>query len=48
MKPTRKQVRRVANATLQDFMPLQVQFDGKPQKLQLIALTIIPLPSPGR
>ena len=46
MKPGEKQFWRVANATLQDFMPLQVQFDGKPQKLQLIALDGYPLPTP--
>jgi FtsP/CotA-like multicopper oxidase with cupredoxin domain len=44
MKPGEKQFWRVANATIQDFMPLQVQFDGKPQKLQLIALDGYPLP----
>jgi FtsP/CotA-like multicopper oxidase with cupredoxin domain len=46
MKPGEKQFWRVANATIQDFMPLQVQFDGKPQKLQLIALDGYPLLKP--
>jgi FtsP/CotA-like multicopper oxidase with cupredoxin domain len=46
MKPGEKQFWRVANATIQDFMPLQVQFDGKPQKLQLIALDGYPLAKP--
>jgi FtsP/CotA-like multicopper oxidase with cupredoxin domain len=46
MKPNEKQFWRVANATIQDFMPLQVQFDGKPQKLKLIALDGYPLPKP--
>jgi FtsP/CotA-like multicopper oxidase with cupredoxin domain len=44
MKPNEKQFWRVANATIQDFMPLQVQFNGVPQKLQLIALDGYPLP----
>lgn len=43
MKPNEKQFWRVANATNQDFMPLQVLFDGKPQQLQLIALDGYPL-----
>jgi FtsP/CotA-like multicopper oxidase with cupredoxin domain len=43
MKPNEKQFWRVANATLQDFMPLQVQFDGKAQKLQVVALDGYPL-----
>ncbi len=46
MKPHEKQFWRVANATLQDFMPLQVQFNGVPQKLQLIALDGYPLAKP--
>jgi len=46
MKPNEKQFWRVANATIQDFMPLQVQFNGKPQKLQLIALDGYPLAKP--
>jgi FtsP/CotA-like multicopper oxidase with cupredoxin domain len=43
MKPNEKQFWRVVNATIQDFMPLQVWFNGKPQKLQLIALDGYPL-----
>lgn len=46
MKPGEKQFWRVANATIQDFMPLQVQFDGVPQKLQVIALDGYPLAKP--
>lgn len=46
MKPNEKQFWRVANATIQDFMPLQVQFNGKAQKLQLIALDGYPLAKP--
>lgn len=43
MKPGEKQYWRVLNATIQNFMPLQVWFDGVPQKLQLIALDGYPL-----
>jgi FtsP/CotA-like multicopper oxidase with cupredoxin domain len=43
MKPGEKQFWRVANATLQDFMPLQVQVNGKPQPLEVIALDGYPL-----
>ena len=43
MKPGEKQFWRVANATLQDFLPLQVQVDGKPQPLEVIALDGYPL-----
>jgi FtsP/CotA-like multicopper oxidase with cupredoxin domain len=46
MKPNENQFWRVANATIQDFMPLQVWFNGKPQKLQLIALDGYPLAKP--
>jgi FtsP/CotA-like multicopper oxidase with cupredoxin domain len=46
MKPNEKQFWRVANATIQDFMPLQVWFNGKPQKLQVIALDGYPLAKP--
>jgi FtsP/CotA-like multicopper oxidase with cupredoxin domain len=46
MKPNEKQFWRVANATIQDFMPLQVQVNGKPQKLQLIALDGYPVAKP--
>ena len=43
MKPNEKQFWRVLNATIQDLMPLQVWFNGKPQKLQLVALDGYPL-----
>jgi len=43
MKPGEKQFWRVANATLQDFMPLQVIVNGQPQPLQLVALDGYPL-----
>ena len=46
MKPGEKQFWRVANATIQDFMPLQVVVNGKPEKLQLIALDGYPLAKP--
>ena len=46
MKPSEKQFWRVANASLQDFMPLQVVYDGKLQPLQLIALDGYPLAKP--
>ncbi len=43
MKPGEKQFWRVLNATLQDFMPIQVQYAGVPQELELIALDGYPL-----
>src|SRR5580700_3016527 len=43
MKPGEKQFWRVANATLQDFLPIQLQFDGVPQQLQIVALDGYPL-----
>jgi FtsP/CotA-like multicopper oxidase with cupredoxin domain len=43
MKPGEKQFWRVANATLQDFMPLQFQVNGTPQPMELIALDGYPL-----
>ncbi len=46
MKPNEKQFWRVANATIQDFMPLQVWFNGKAQQLELIALDGYPLAKP--
>lgn len=46
MKPGEKQFWRVANATLQDFMPLQVWINGTPEPLQLIALDGYPLSAP--
>jgi len=46
MKPNEKQFWRVANATIQDFMPLQFWINGKPQQVQLIALDGYPLAKP--
>jgi FtsP/CotA-like multicopper oxidase with cupredoxin domain len=46
MQPGAKEFWRVANATIQDFMPLQVRYNGVPQKLQLIALDGYPLAVP--
>src|SRR5579872_1461206 len=46
MKPNQKEFWRVANATIQDFMPLQVLFNGKPQQLELIAFDGYPLEKP--
>ena len=46
MQPGDKEFWRVANATIQDFMPLQVWFNGTPQKLLLIALDGYPLAEP--
>jgi FtsP/CotA-like multicopper oxidase with cupredoxin domain len=46
MAPGAKEFWRVANATLQDFMPLQVWFNGTPQQLQLIALDGYPVAEP--
>jgi FtsP/CotA-like multicopper oxidase with cupredoxin domain len=43
MKPGEKQFWRVANASIQDFMPLQVWINGTPEQLQLIALDGYPL-----
>jgi FtsP/CotA-like multicopper oxidase with cupredoxin domain len=43
MKPGEKQFWRVANATLQDFLPLQVQVNGKAAPLEVIALDGYPL-----
>jgi len=43
MKPGEKQFWRIANATIQDFLPLQVLFNLKPQQLELIALDGYPL-----
>jgi FtsP/CotA-like multicopper oxidase with cupredoxin domain len=43
MKPGEKQFWRVANATNQDFLPLQVIVDNKPQPLQVVALDGYPL-----
>ena len=46
MKPGEKQFWRVANATLQDFMPLQFWINGTAQPFQLIALDGYPLAAP--
>jgi FtsP/CotA-like multicopper oxidase with cupredoxin domain len=43
MKPGEKQFWRVLNASLQDFIPIQVQYGGVPQELELIALDGYPL-----
>jgi FtsP/CotA-like multicopper oxidase with cupredoxin domain len=43
MKPGEKQFWRVANATLQDFLQLQVQVNGVAQPLEMIALDGYPL-----
>jgi len=46
MEANKSQFWRVANASLQDFMPLQVVFNGVPQDLELIALDGYPLAAP--
>jgi FtsP/CotA-like multicopper oxidase with cupredoxin domain len=43
MKPGEKQFWRVANATIQDFLQLQVQMNGNLQPLEVIALDGYPL-----
>ncbi len=43
MAPGEKQFWRVANATIQDFVPVQVLVNNVPQQLQLIALDGYPL-----
>ncbi|HVI09314.1 MAG TPA: multicopper oxidase domain-containing protein [Candidatus Binatia bacterium] len=43
MKPGQKEFWRVANATLQDFMPVQVLVNGAPEQLELVALDGYPL-----
>jgi FtsP/CotA-like multicopper oxidase with cupredoxin domain len=43
MKPGEKQFWRVANATNQDFLPLQVVVNNQPQPLQIVALDGYPL-----
>jgi FtsP/CotA-like multicopper oxidase with cupredoxin domain len=48
MKPGEKQFWRVLNSTLQDFMPLQVQFNGVAQPMELIALDGYPLAAPRK
>jgi len=44
MKPGERQFWRVANATIQDFLQLQVQVNGTLQPLEVIALDGYPLP----
>ena len=44
MKPGEKQFWRIANATLQDFLQLQIQVNGVLQPMELIALDGYPLP----
>ena len=46
MQPGEQQFWRVLNATLQDFMPLQLTYNGLPQTMQLIALDGYPLAQP--
>ena len=46
MKPGEKQFWRVANATLQDFLQLQVPVNGTPEQLELISLDGYPLEKP--
>ena len=48
MKPGERQFWRVLNATLQDFMPLQVWVNDVPQPLELIALDGYPLAQPRK
>jgi FtsP/CotA-like multicopper oxidase with cupredoxin domain len=43
MKPGEKQFWRVANSTIQDFLSLQVQVNGKAEPLEVIALDGFPL-----
>ena len=46
MKAGEKQFWRVANATIQDFLPLQIWVAGVPQKLEVVALDGYPLAAP--
>lgn len=46
MKPGEKQFWRVADATIQDFLQLQVLTNGTPEQLELIALDGYPLDKP--
>ena len=46
MKPGEKQFWRVTNATLQDFLPLQVLVNGVAEQLELISLDGYPLEKP--
>jgi FtsP/CotA-like multicopper oxidase with cupredoxin domain len=43
MKPGEKQFWRIANASLQDFLQLQVVVNGQPEQLEMIALDGYPL-----
>ncbi|MGA2003296.1 MAG: multicopper oxidase domain-containing protein [Terriglobales bacterium] len=43
MKPGERQFWRVANATIQDFLPIEIDINGKAEKLELIALDGYPL-----
>ena len=43
MKPGEKQFWRVANATIQDFLQLQIQENGTLQPMELVALDGYPL-----
>ena len=43
MKPGEKQFWRIANATLQDFLELQFQVNGKAEQVEMIALDGYPL-----
>jgi FtsP/CotA-like multicopper oxidase with cupredoxin domain len=44
MKPGERQFWRVVNATLQDFLPLEVWINGVPEQLEVVALDGYPLP----
>jgi FtsP/CotA-like multicopper oxidase with cupredoxin domain len=46
VQPGKQEFWRVANASIQDFMPLQLWFNFVPQKLELIALDGYPLAAP--
>ncbi|MGO9123637.1 MAG: multicopper oxidase family protein [Terriglobales bacterium] len=46
MAPGEKQFWRIANATIQDFLPLQFLVNGTPQAVELIALDGYPLATP--
>jgi FtsP/CotA-like multicopper oxidase with cupredoxin domain len=42
MKPLEKQLWRVVNASADTILDLQLQYDGKPQRLQVVALDGVP------
>jgi FtsP/CotA-like multicopper oxidase with cupredoxin domain len=48
MKPGEKQFWRVANATIQDFLPLQFQVNNTPVPMELIAFDGYPLAQPRK